>query len=149
MNPSELVTALQEDLKVTVVLADNHGFQIIRRLQMARAGRSFGNEFRLRELASGRLEGEYLPIDYVKNAESMGARGWHVTTPEDLSRALAEARGERRSCVIVAEVEPHRYLPGSGAWWDVAPAEVSDDPVTRELRAQYERDRDALQRFYY
>jgi 3D-(3,5/4)-trihydroxycyclohexane-1,2-dione acylhydrolase (decyclizing) len=149
MNPSELVTALQERLKVTVVIADNHGYQIIRRLQMARAGRSFGNEFRSRDRASGRLEGEYLPIDYVKNAESMGARGWHVTNPEELARALSEAREEPRSCVIVAEVEPHRYLPGSGAWWDVAPAEVSDDPITRELRAQYERDRASLQRFYY
>jgi 3D-(3,5/4)-trihydroxycyclohexane-1,2-dione acylhydrolase (decyclizing) len=149
MNPSELVTALQEGLKVTVVIADNHGYQIIRRLQMARAGRSFGNEFRARDRKTGRLEGEYLPIDYTKNAESMGARAWHVNTPDELGRALAEARDERRSCVIVAEVEPHRYLPGSGAWWDVAPAEVSGDPVTQELRAQFERDRDALQRFYY
>jgi 3D-(3,5/4)-trihydroxycyclohexane-1,2-dione acylhydrolase (decyclizing) len=83
------------------------------------------------------------------NAESMGACAWRATTPEEVSRALREARSETRSCVIVAEVEPHRYLPGSGAWWDVAPAEVSNDPVTRELREQYERDRDSLQRFYY
>ncbi|MEP7359485.1 MAG: 3D-(3,5/4)-trihydroxycyclohexane-1,2-dione acylhydrolase (decyclizing), partial [Anaerolineales bacterium] len=44
MNPTELVTALQEKIKITVVIAENHGFQIIRRLQMARSGRSFGNE---------------------------------------------------------------------------------------------------------
>ena len=43
MNPSELVTALQEGLKITVVLSENHGYQVIRQLQMARAGRSFGN----------------------------------------------------------------------------------------------------------
>src|SRR5207237_3413823 len=123
MNPSELITAMQEGLKVTVVLADNHGFQIIRRLQMARAGRSFGNEFRARDGKSNRLEGEYLPIDFVKNAESFGARGWHVTTRDELRNALREARQESRSSVIVAEIEKHRYLPGSGAWWDVAPAE--------------------------
>src|SRR5207248_9313235 len=87
MNPSELVTAMQENLKVTVVVADNHGYQIIRRLQMARAGRSFGNEFRSRDAKSNRLEGEYLPIDFVKNAESFGARGWHVTTREELRNA--------------------------------------------------------------
>lgn len=149
MNPSELVTAVQEGWKITVVIADNHGYQIIRRLQMARAGRSFGNEFRARDIKSFRLEGEYLPIDYVKNAESFGARGWHVTTPDELRRALAEAREEPRACVIVAEVEKHRYLPASGTWWDVAVAEVSADPVTQELRAQYERDRESLQRFYY
>jgi 3D-(3,5/4)-trihydroxycyclohexane-1,2-dione acylhydrolase (decyclizing) len=149
MNPSELVTAMQENLKVTVVIADNHGYQIIRRLQMARTGRSFGNEFRARDKKTNRLEGEYLPIDFVKNAESFGARAWHVTTREELRNALREAREESRSCVIVAEVEKHRYLPVSGAWWDVAPAEVTNDPVTRELRAEYEHNRERLQRFHY
>jgi 3D-(3,5/4)-trihydroxycyclohexane-1,2-dione acylhydrolase (decyclizing) len=149
MNPSELVTALQEKLKVTVVLADNHGYQIIYRLQMARAGREFGNEFRARDRATNRLEGEYLPIDFAKNAESMGARAWHVNTREELQSALREAREEPRSCVIVVETEKHRYLPGSGAWWDVAPAEVSGDLVTRELRAEYEKARATLQRFHY
>jgi 3D-(3,5/4)-trihydroxycyclohexane-1,2-dione acylhydrolase (decyclizing) len=51
--------------------------------------------------------------------------------------------------VIVVETEKHRYLPGSGAWWDVAPAEVTQDPVTRELRAEYEKARAARQRFHY
>src|SRR6185369_10022594 len=77
MNPTELVTALQEKIKITVVIAEYHGFQIIRRLQMPRLGRCFGNEFRERDTATNRLEGEYLPIDLMKNAESMGARTWH------------------------------------------------------------------------
>jgi 3D-(3,5/4)-trihydroxycyclohexane-1,2-dione acylhydrolase (decyclizing) len=149
MNPSELVTAMQEGLKVTVVLADNHGFQIIRRLQMARAGRSFGNEFRARDGKTNRLEGEYLSIDFAKNAESFGARAWHIATRDELRTALKEARDETRSCVIVVEVEKHRYLPGSGAWWDVAAAEVSQDPATQNLRAEYEENRAKLQRFHY
>jgi TPP-dependent trihydroxycyclohexane-1,2-dione (THcHDO) dehydratase len=49
----------------------------------------------------------------------------------------------------VAEVEKHRYLPGSGVWWDVASAEVTNDPVTQELRNAYEDERARLQRFYY
>jgi 3D-(3,5/4)-trihydroxycyclohexane-1,2-dione acylhydrolase (decyclizing) len=116
---------------------------------MARAGREFGNEFRARDRTTNRLEGEYLPIDFAKNAESMGARAWHVNTQEELRNALREAREETRSCVIVVETEKHRYLPGSGAWWDVAPAEVTQDPVTRELRAEYEKARAARQRFHY
>ena len=31
LNPMELITALQEQFKVTVVVIDNHGFQVIRR----------------------------------------------------------------------------------------------------------------------
>ncbi|MCA1722941.1 MAG: 3D-(3,5/4)-trihydroxycyclohexane-1,2-dione acylhydrolase (decyclizing), partial [Thermomicrobia bacterium] len=120
MNPSELVTALQERLKVTIVLSENHGYQVIRQLQMNRAGRSFGNEFRARDDATHRLEGDYLPIDFAQHAASMGARTWHVTTPDGLAMALVEARDEDRSCVIVVETEPHRALPGAGVWWDVA-----------------------------
>ncbi|MDL1899879.1 3D-(3,5/4)-trihydroxycyclohexane-1,2-dione acylhydrolase (decyclizing) [Anaerolineae bacterium CFX9] len=149
MNPTELVTAMQEGLKITVVIPDNHGFQIIRNLQMNRVGRSFGNEFRARDANLKKLEGEYLNIDLAKNAESMGARAWHVTQPDELRKALREAREEASSCVIVVEVEKHRYLPGSGVWWDVAPAEVTQDPVTQELRQVYEDDRARLQRFYY
>jgi 3D-(3,5/4)-trihydroxycyclohexane-1,2-dione acylhydrolase (decyclizing) len=148
MNPTELVTALQENLKITVVLSENHGYQCIRRLQMWRTGRSFGNEFRARDARNNRLEGEYLPIDFAKNAESFGARSWHVFTEEQLRQALREARTEKRSCVIVVETEKHRYLPGGGVWWDVAPAEVSNDQVTQKLRAEYEQDRNRRQRFH-
>lgn len=149
MNPTELVTAMQENLKVTVVISNNHGFQVIRRLQMWRTGRSFGNEFRAREQESNRLEGDYLAIDYAKNAASMGARAWEVETPESLRNALAEARLETRSCVIVVETEKHRYAPGADVWWDVAPAETTGHAVTRQIRKEYESDRDRIQRYYY
>jgi 3D-(3,5/4)-trihydroxycyclohexane-1,2-dione acylhydrolase (decyclizing) len=149
LNPSELVTAVQENLKITVILSQNHGYQSIRQLQMGRAGRSFGNEFRARDGQTHRLEGEYHPMDLAKHAESMGARTWQVRTPEALRSALREAAKEKRPCVIVAETEKHRYLPGSNVWWDVAVAEATNDPVTRKLRAEYEAGRDKLQRFYY
>ena len=149
MNPTEIVTAVQEGLKVTIIISENHGYQCIRGLQMARAGQSFGNEFRARDGKTNRLEGEYLKIDFAKNAESMGARAWNANTPEALRKALLEARSETRPCVIVVETEKYRSLPSSEVWWDVAAAEVSQDPVTQNLRAEYERDRDRLQRFHY
>lgn len=149
MNPTELVTAAQENLKVTVVLPENHGYQCIRQLQMYRVGRSFGNEFRERDSQSQRLEGEYVKIDFAKNAESMGARTWRVKTPGELRKALQEARAETRSCVIVAEIEKHHYTPGSGVWWDIAAAEVSSDPETQKRRIDYEEGRDKFQRFHY
>jgi len=149
MNPTEIVTAVQEGLKITIVISENHGYQCIRGLQMARAGQSFGNEFRARDGKTNRLEGDYLKIDFAKNAESMGARAWNANTPEALRKALLEARSETRPCVIVVETEKYRSLPSSEVWWDVAVAEVSQDPVTQKLRAEYERDRDRLQRFHY
>jgi 3D-(3,5/4)-trihydroxycyclohexane-1,2-dione acylhydrolase (decyclizing) len=149
MNPTELATAVQEGLKVTVLLSENHGYQCIRRLQMARAGHSFGNEFRARGAQSNCLDGEYLTIDFAKNAASFGARTWSVRTKEELRTALTEARTEKRVSVIVIETEKYRFLPPSGVWWDVAVAEVSNDPVTQKLRAEYESDRSERQRFHY
>ena len=148
LNPGELVTALQHGLKITVVISENHGFQSIRRLQMGRVGREFGNEFRVRD-GGGRLDGPYVELDLAKSAEGLGARAWRAATPDDLRSALEAARDEPRPCVIVCETEPHRYLPDAGVWWDVAPAEISGLAEVQERRAEYERDRAALQRFYY
>lgn len=148
MNPTELVTSMQEGLKLTVIISENHGFQSISALQMLRAGRRFGNEFRARDSEVNRLEGEYMKIDFAQNAASFGARSWHETTPDGVRKALRDARGESGTCVIVADVEPHHYLPDSGVWWDIAAAEVSDDPETQERRREYEEGLRS-QRFHY
>ena len=148
MNPTELVTSIQDNLKLTLVLSENHGFQSIRSLQMLRAGRSFGNEFRSRDMEKNLLEGGYMKIDFAQNAASFGAKTWNVTTPEGVRHALREARGESQTCVIVAEVEPHHYLPDSGVWWDIAAAESSEDPETQARRQEYEEGL-SLQRFHY
>ena len=148
MNPVELVTAVQENLKLTVVIGENHGYQSIWGLQMDRAGQEFGNEFRSRDAASKRLEGEYLSIDFARNAESMGARVWKVTTPDEVRAALRQARVEAGTCVIVAEIEPHGSLPDSGMWWDIPVAETSGNKLTQTLRARNQHQR-KLQRFHY
>jgi 3D-(3,5/4)-trihydroxycyclohexane-1,2-dione acylhydrolase (decyclizing) len=149
MAPSELVTAAQEGLPVTVVIPENHGYQVIHRLQMLRSGREFGNEFRHRDgsLALGgsdagakqpRLEGGYLDLDLVKVAEGLGARAVRATTAGEVRAALEATRGHGGPVVIVVPVIPHADLPGAGVWWDVAPAEVAEQDAVAGLRAEYE-----------
>ena len=148
--PTELVTAAAEGLAVTLVVPDNHGYQVIHRLQMLRSGREFGNEFRYRteplQLAAGettkapRLEGDYLRLDLVQVAAGLGARACRVTTAAELRDALSATRDHPGPVVIVVPVIPHADLPGAGVWWDVAPAEVSTAEVTSGLRAEYESD---------
>jgi 3D-(3,5/4)-trihydroxycyclohexane-1,2-dione acylhydrolase (decyclizing) len=149
LSPTELLTAAQEKLKITVVISENHGYQSIRGHQMARAGHPLGTEFRVRDGNNSRLEGDFIRVDLAKNAESMGARAWYVTNPDQLCTALREAASEKRACVIVAETEKYRYLPDSNVWWDIAPAEVSNDSVTQRLRSEYEEGREQLQRLHY
>ena len=149
MAPTELITALQERLAVSVVISENHGYQAIHRLQMWRSGREFGNEFRYRDdaLALGngepegkpaRLEGEYLQLDLVQIASGLGARAIRATTAAEVRDALTDTRDHEGPVVIVIPVIPHAELPGAGVWWDVAPAEVSDQESVAQLRAEYE-----------
>src|SRR5262245_66009376 len=99
-------------------MSENHGYQSIHRLQRGRAGHSFGNEFRSRNGKKNRLEGDFLPVDFAKNAESMGARVWRVSGADAFRKALHEARKEKRSCVIVVETEKYRFPPGSEVRWN-------------------------------
>jgi 3D-(3,5/4)-trihydroxycyclohexane-1,2-dione acylhydrolase (decyclizing) len=149
MSPTELVTAAQESLAVTVVVPENHGYQVIHRLQMARHGREFGNEFRYRvgtlDLAGEkgaeqqpRLDGDYLEVDLVEVAHGLGARAIRAKTADDVRGALNETRQHDGPVVIVVPVIPHVDLRGAGAWWDVAPAEVSEDETVQRLRREYE-----------
>ena len=149
MAPTELATAAQEGLAVTVVVPENHGYQVIHRLQMFTMGREFGNEFRYRPdpltLGSGSdsgkdtaLTGDYLQVDLVQVAAGLGARALRATTPDEVRRALRETRSEARPVVIVVPVIPHADLPPAGCWWDVAPAEVSESDTVRAARREYE-----------
>jgi 3D-(3,5/4)-trihydroxycyclohexane-1,2-dione acylhydrolase (decyclizing) len=146
LSPTELVTAAQESIAVTVVVPENHGYQVIHRLQMFRHGREFGNEFRYRKgsldlAADGvqpRLDGDYLEVDLVQVAQGLGARGIRATTADEVRTALNETRGHQGPVVIVVPVVPHIDLPGAGAWWDVAPSEVSEDETVQRLRTAYE-----------
>ncbi len=140
MQPTELVTALQEGLDVTVVVAENHGFQVIRRLQLMRNGTGFGNEFRRRSgpLAGAALDGDYLELDLVALAQGLGARAVRATTAEAVRAALDASRSTPGPHVIVVPTDPDANLPGSGVWWDVASAAVSGLPIVQARRAEYE-----------
>jgi len=156
MAPTELVTAAQEKLPVTVVVAENHGYQVIHRLQMLSMGREFGNEFRYRPESLALSEetseqpltgGDYLEVDLGTVASGLGARTIRATTAGEIRAALADTRGHDGPVVIVVPVIPHADLPPGGAWWDVAPAEVSDSETVRDARARYEEGL-ATQRWY-
>ena len=156
MAPTELVTAAQEGLAITIVIPENHGYQVIHRLQMLRSGREFGNEFRYRDGSldlSGsatkppRLEGGYLDVDLIKVAQGLGARALRAATADEVREALATTRDHGGPVVIVVPAIPHADLPGAGVWWDVAPAEVAEQEAVGRLRAEYE-DGLATQRWH-
>ena len=147
MAPGELVTAVQEGAKVTVIVIENGGYQSIRQSQEASTGVSFGNELRHRDPTTCRLTGALLEIDFASNARSFGCAGFDASTPEELRAALVAAREESRPAVVVAHVDPDSTLPPSGAWWDVGVAQESQNAVARQT-AEGHRRQAALQRYY-
>jgi 3D-(3,5/4)-trihydroxycyclohexane-1,2-dione acylhydrolase (decyclizing) len=132
---SEIVTAVQEGLNITIVVVDNHGFQSIHGLQRSVGSPSFGNELRFR--AGERLSGAYVPVDFAKHAEAMGARAFRACTYGELRDALAQAARSDRVSVVVAEVDPERRVPAFEGWWDVPVAEVSGEESVQRARTSY------------
>ena len=129
---SELVTAIQEHKKITVILFDNHGYQCIRNLQEGNGSAGFGNEFRYRNKATGRLDGDYIKINYQQYAAALGATSIHVATDEGLLPALKVAKAEKKSCVIVMDVLPKTMSSGYETWWRVGIAETSQSSKVEE-----------------
>ncbi|MCP4385116.1 MAG: 3D-(3,5/4)-trihydroxycyclohexane-1,2-dione acylhydrolase (decyclizing) [Hyphomicrobiales bacterium] len=149
MHPMELVTAMQERTKITVVLNVNYGYQSIHGHQKALVGHSLGNEFKVRDPDSGLLDkGAFIEVDYVKNAESVGVKAWFAQSEDEIRAALRTARNEDGPCMIVVPTEKYRSPPDSGVWWEVVGAEVTNDRRTSQLVAEREDGR-TKQRFYY
>ena len=140
MMSQELVTAVQERIKLIVVLVQNHGFGSIGALSESVGSQRFGTSYRFRDPASGRLDGDLLPVDLAANAASLGARVERVATIDELRACLADAKAstEPRPFVIHVEVDPLVPAPDGGAWWDVPVAAVSELDSVRDARATYE-----------
>jgi len=141
MMPTEIMTSVQEGVKIIIVLVDNHGFASIGGLSRALGQGGFGTRFRLRSKESGQLDGAPLTVDYVANARSLGAHALKATTLAELKDALQTAKTLDRTTVIVVETDPAVGVPGYESWWDVAVAEVSESESVREARARYEEAR--------
>ena len=143
----EIVTAVQEGRKITIVLLDNHGYQCIHNLQRSCGSGGFGNEFRARDAESGRLTGENVTVDFVANARSLGAAAFAATTEDELVRALGEARKETRTCIVYVPIEPKTPIPGY-SWWDVPVSGESQSSDVQTARRAYQKALRA-RRFYY
>ncbi|WP_330475818.1 3D-(3,5/4)-trihydroxycyclohexane-1,2-dione acylhydrolase (decyclizing) [Terrabacter sp. C0L_2] len=140
MMPTELVTALQERVKVIVVLVQNHGFHSIGSLSESLGSQRFGTSYRFRGESSGRLDGDVLPVDLAANARSLGAHVIEVHSVEELHRAIREAKAwpsDGGPVVIHVETDPLVQAPESASWWDVPVSEVSNLHTTRTAYAGY------------
>lgn len=136
MMATELVTAVQEGIKVIPVLVQNHGFASIGGLSESLGSQRFGTSYRYRS-GDGRLDGDTLPVDLAANAASLGADVIKATTAAEFTDAVKAAKAAERTTVIHVETDPMIYAPDSQSWWDVPVSEVSTLESTQSAYARY------------
>jgi len=146
MMAQEIVTSLQEGCKLNIVLLDNHGFSSIGGLSRSCGNEGMGTNYRYRR--GEKYDGDFLAVDFVSNAASLGAWTVRVRTGEELQAALVSARKEPRTAVIVVETSYDQRVPGYESWWDVPIAEVSEREAVKAARQRYEEARKKERLFF-
>jgi 3D-(3,5/4)-trihydroxycyclohexane-1,2-dione acylhydrolase (decyclizing) len=146
MMNSEIVTSIQEGIKYTIILLNNSGFGSIGNLSQSVGSNRFGTEYRFRDGNTGELTGKNLPVDFAKNAESLGAHVIRATDIPSLKKALEEARDQKVTTVITIDTDLYKGVEGY-AWWEVPVSEVSEvDDVKKAYGEYIEHKKD--QRYY-
>ncbi|MFF8655801.1 3D-(3,5/4)-trihydroxycyclohexane-1,2-dione acylhydrolase (decyclizing) [Streptomyces huasconensis] len=141
MNPTEIVTAVQENVPIKVVILQNHGYASIGGLSHSVGGERFGTDYRFRAPDGTYSQGP-LPVDLAANAASLGMRVLRAKTVRDLREALREARGADRPTCVYVETETADTVSGpppAQAWWDVPVAETATRASAVKAREEYDR----------
>ncbi|MCG9128961.1 3D-(3,5/4)-trihydroxycyclohexane-1,2-dione acylhydrolase (decyclizing) [Candidatus Poribacteria bacterium] len=137
MLAQEIITSIQEDYKLIIVLINNNGHSSIGGLSRATGAEGFATRFRYRDPDSGELHGDFLPVDLAANAKSLGANVIETTTVQSLKSALQEARDAETTTVVTIDVDYDVGVPQYESWWDVPVAEVSDVDSAKEAYEEY------------
>ena len=130
MMNSEIYSSVLTGHKLIIVVCDNGGYAVIRRLQNATGSVSFNNLIEHCKVTN------LVAADFAKHAESLGAIAETVEGVGDLEQAFARARTTDRTTVIVIKTHPEQWT-GGDAWWDVAVPEVSTREEVRAARADH------------
>jgi len=141
MMSNEITTAVQEGLKLIVVVVDNKGFSSVGRVSEQVGAEGFGCHYRLRG-PSGAYDGPEMRLDFVKMCQGMGARALEVTTLDELRAALVDARaGTETVCIVVQTDWDERVRGYANSWWEMATPQVSEMPAVNAAREEFDRNK--------
>ncbi len=133
---SELITAIQYNHKINILLFDNSGFGCINNLQMENGSGTYCCEFRTHD-------NQIMNIDYAKVAEGYGAKTYRANTVDELKAALEDAKNQSASTLIEMKVLPKTMTDGYDSWWNVGVAEVSE---RKSIQMAYEARQEKLKK---
>ncbi|MGA7509990.1 MAG: 3D-(3,5/4)-trihydroxycyclohexane-1,2-dione acylhydrolase (decyclizing) [Erwinia billingiae] len=130
MMNSDIYSSVLSGHKFILLVCDNGGYAVINRLQNAKGGASFNNL-----LKDCRVQ-EPFHVDFIANAQSMGALARKVSSLDELEEAVIWAKGNDRTTVICIDTHPFSWTPGD-AWWDVGVPEVSARESVNAARSEH------------
>jgi len=137
MLSQEIVTSIQENYKITIVLIDNDGYKSIGALSRSLGSEGFGTRYLYRNADSKKIDGDnvvsnaILPINLADNARSLGAHVIECSDYDKLKEALKEAKTIDRTTVIYTSCDRYQGTDGYG-WWEVPISEVSEMDTVKE-----------------
>ena len=147
MMAQEIVTSIQEGYKLTIILINNNGYASINGLSNSVGVQGYGTKYRYRGNESGQLDGQNLPVDLAKNAESLGANVIPAESLDDFRLALEKAKQSDITTVVSINIEFEPRVPGYESWWDVPVAEVSEVKTAQSAYREYE-DQKVKERYF-
>ena len=147
MMAQEIVTSIQEGYKLTIILINNNGYASINGLSNSVGVQGYGTKYRYRGNESGQLDGQNLPVDLAKNAESLGANVIPAQSLDDFRLALEKAKLSDITTVVSINIEFEPRVPGYESWWDVPVAEVSEVKTAQSAYREYE-DQKVKERYF-
>jgi len=146
MMNSEIVTSIQENYKLIIVLLDNSGFKSIGSLSRSLGQNGFGTHYAYPsnnvlpdDSASANIQS--LPVDLAANARSLGAHVIECKSYNDFVSALKDVQNTDRTSVIYIQNDRYVEVPDYNNWWDVPVAEVSTNPQVEAARTHWETKR--------
>ena len=147
MMAQEIVTSIQEGYKLTIILINNNGYASINGLSNSVGVQGYGTKYKYRGNESGQLDGQNLPVDLAKNAESLGANVIPAESLDDFRLALEKAKLSDITTVVSINIEFEPRVPGYESWWDVPVAEVSEVKTAQSAYREYE-DQKVKERYF-
>lgn len=129
---SELLTSIQEGVKINIILLDNDGFQCIRNLQMSQGGNSYGTERRYRDKTSGQCDGEVATVNFCQYANALGVNTFFANDIHEFEKALIAAKASAISTLIEIKTLPNSMSGGYDSFWRVGVSSVSNEPAVKE-----------------
>ncbi|ANQ63249.1 3D-(3,5/4)-trihydroxycyclohexane-1,2-dione acylhydrolase (decyclizing) [Staphylococcus equorum] len=124
---TELITALQYDKKINIILFDNSGYGCINNLQMGNGSDSFCTELMTNNE-------DIMTIDYAKVAEGYGAKTYKVNSYDELKDALEASKNDTKSTLIDIKVLPKTMTDGYESFWHVGVSETSQKENVKKSR---------------